>query len=69
MNDRRLLQSELRRGLDVQSAFTAESNKEARAIFRRLIDENLEFAQAHSRLSYAMIISAVYFKAEVPLVS
>ncbi len=64
MNDRRLLQSELKRGLDVQSAFTAESNKEARAIFRRLIDENPEFAQAHSRLSYAMIISAVYFKAD-----
>ena len=52
------------RGLAIQYEFSAETNADAQRHFRRAIALDPNFAAAHARLSYAMVISAIYFDAE-----
>ncbi len=52
------------RGLAIQYEFDAETNLESQRHFRRAIELNPNFGLAHARLSYAMVISAIYFEAE-----
>ena len=43
--------------------FTAESNSKCQDLMRRSIEIDPEFAGAHSRLAYAIVLSMVYFDA------
>ncbi len=43
--------------------FAPESNAEAQRLFRRAIELDPQFAQAHARLAYCMILDMVYFDA------
>ena len=43
--------------------FTEESNRKSHELFRRSIALDPEFASAHSRLAYAIVLSMVYFDA------
>jgi len=52
------------RGLATQYEFSAETNSEAQKYFRRAIALDPNFAAAYGRLSYAMVISAIYFEAD-----
>ena len=55
------------RGLAIQYEFSAETNAAAQAHFRHAVALDPNFAQAYARLSYAMVISAIYFEAgDVP---
>jgi len=51
------------RGLATQYEFSAETNVDAQKHFRRAIALDPNFASAYARLSYAMVISAIYFDA------
>lgn len=51
-------------GMAVQYEFSVEGNAKAQSLFRRAIAQDPMFAAAHARLSYAMILSAVYFEAD-----
>ncbi|MEE9428989.1 MAG: BTAD domain-containing putative transcriptional regulator [Paracoccaceae bacterium] len=51
-------------GLAVQYEFSIEGNSKAQSLFRRAIAQDPMFAAAHARLSYAMVLSAVYFEAD-----
>jgi len=51
-------------GMAVQYEFSAEGNSRAQSLFRRAIAQDPMFAVAYARLSYAMILSAVYFEAD-----
>jgi TolB-like protein/class 3 adenylate cyclase/Tfp pilus assembly protein PilF len=44
--------------------FTAESNAKCQELLRKAIETDREFASAHSRLAYAIVLSMVYFDAE-----
>ena len=52
------------RGLAVQYEFSADTNSQAQKFFRRSIELDPNFGLAYARLSYAMVISAIYFEAE-----
>jgi tetratricopeptide (TPR) repeat protein len=52
------------RGLAIQYEFNAKTNAESQRHFRRAIELDPHFAAAHARLSYAMVISAIYFEAD-----
>lgn len=49
------------RGLAIQYEFSGETNLDAQKHFRRAIALDPNFAAAYARLSYAMVISAIYF--------
>jgi len=51
-------------GLSHLYKFSQESNAEAQKLFRRAISIDSDFGAAHARLSYAMVLSAVYFDAQ-----
>lgn len=51
------------RGLAVQYEFASETNARAQHYFREAIRLDPQFAAAYARLSYAMVISAIYFEA------
>ena len=51
------------RGLAIQYEFDADTNLAAQKHFRRAIELNPNFGLAYARLSYAMVISAIYFEA------
>lgn len=51
-------------GLSTQYEFSMEGNARAQSLFRRAIDLDPGFAAAHARLSYAMVLSAIYFEAD-----
>ena len=50
-------------GLATQYEFSTEGNARAQSLFRRAIDLDPMFASAHARLSYALVLSAIYFEA------
>ena len=50
-------------GLAIQYQFSAETNADAQKHFRRAIALDPNFTAAYARLSYAMVISAIYFDA------
>ena len=52
------------RGLSVQYEFTDATNQQAQRLFRRAIELDRSFAEAHARLSHALVLSAVYFGAD-----
>ncbi|MEO1324776.1 MAG: BTAD domain-containing putative transcriptional regulator [Pseudomonadota bacterium] len=52
------------RGLAIQYEFDAATNKQAQKHFRRAIALDPNFALAHARLSYAIVISMIYFEAD-----
>jgi len=52
------------RGLAIQYEFNADTNLAAQRHFHRAIELDPNFGLAHARLSYAMVISAIYFEAE-----
>ncbi len=52
------------RGLAIQYEFDADTNLASQKHFRRAIELDPNFGLAHARLSYAMVISAIYFEAE-----
>jgi DNA-binding SARP family transcriptional activator/TolB-like protein len=52
------------RGLAIQYEFNADTNIEAQRYFQRAIDLDPNFGLAHARLSYALVISAIYFEAD-----
>jgi DNA-binding SARP family transcriptional activator/Tfp pilus assembly protein PilF len=52
------------RGLAIQYDFNADTNREAQKQFRRAIELDSNFALAHARLAYALVISAIYFEAD-----
>ena len=52
------------RGLAIQYEFNAETNRAAQKHFQRAIELDPNFGLAHARLSYAMVISAIYFEAD-----
>ncbi len=52
------------RGLLVQYEFSAQSNYEAQRLFECALERDPRFAAAMARLSYAMVISAIYFGAD-----
>lgn len=52
------------RGLAIQYEFNAETNLMAQKHFRRAIELDPNFALAFARLSYALVISAIYFEAD-----
>jgi len=52
-------------GLATQYEFSEESNSKAQSLFRRAIALDPMFAAAHARLSYAMVLSSIYFEADV----
>jgi DNA-binding SARP family transcriptional activator len=55
------------RGLAIQYEFSAKTNIDAQRHFRRAIELDPGFAAAYARLSYAMVIGAIYFEApDVP---
>jgi tetratricopeptide (TPR) repeat protein len=45
-------------------AFSKEANKEAQILFRRSVELDDQFAQAHARLAYCLVLDMVYFDAE-----
>lgn len=51
-------------GLSTQYEFGKESNGEAQDLFRRAIALDPNFGAAYARLSYAMVISTIYFEAD-----
>lgn len=51
------------RGLAIQYEFNADTNKQAQAHFRRAIELDPNFGLAYARLSYAIVISVIYFEA------
>jgi TolB-like protein/tetratricopeptide (TPR) repeat protein len=51
-------------GMARMYTFTKESNKEAQKLFHRAIELDDQFAQAHARLAYCMMLEMVYFDAE-----
>ena len=51
-------------GMAHMYAFDEEGNKQAQSLFRRAIELDNRFAQAHARLAYCMILEMVYFDAE-----
>lgn len=51
-------------GLSTQYEFGKESNADAQDLFRRAIDLDPNFGAAYARLSYAMVISTIYFEAD-----
>jgi TolB-like protein/DNA-binding winged helix-turn-helix (wHTH) protein/Tfp pilus assembly protein PilF len=44
--------------------FTKEGNREAQKLFRRAIELDDQFALAHARLAYCMVLEMVYYDAE-----
>ncbi|MEL6204224.1 MAG: BTAD domain-containing putative transcriptional regulator [Pseudomonadota bacterium] len=52
------------RGLAIQYEFNAETNAEAQKHFRRAIELDPNFGLSYARLSYAIVISVIYFEAE-----
>lgn len=50
-------------GLSTQYEFSTEGNARAQALFRRAIELDPSFSAAYARLSYAMVLSAIYFDA------
>jgi DNA-binding SARP family transcriptional activator/TolB-like protein len=52
------------RALSVQYEFSGESNREAQRLFERALERDPRFAAAMARLSYAMVINAIYFGAD-----
>jgi len=44
--------------------FTKEGNTQAQKLFRRAIEYDDQFAQAHARLAYCMVLEMVYYEAE-----
>lgn len=52
------------RGLAIQYEFSAATNSEAQRHFRRAVELDPCFAAGYARLSYALVISAIYFDAE-----
>ncbi|CTQ56157.1 putative PEP-CTERM system TPR-repeat lipoprotein [Roseibium album] len=52
------------RGLAIQYEFSAETNQKAQKHFERAIELDPNFGLAYARLSYALVISAIYFEAE-----
>ncbi|MDA5092844.1 BTAD domain-containing putative transcriptional regulator [Aliiroseovarius sp. KMU-50] len=52
------------RGLAIQYEFNGNTNLEAQKYFRRAIELDPNFGLAYARLSYALVISAIYFEAE-----
>ena len=52
------------RGLAIQYEFNADTNLSAQKHFRRAIALDPNFGLAYARLSYALVISAIYFEAE-----
>ena len=51
-------------GMAHMFVFTKEGNAEAQKLFRRAIELDDQFAQAHARLAYCMVLEMVYFDAE-----
>lgn len=51
-------------GMAHMYAFTKEGNAEAQTMFRRAISLDDQFAQAHARLAYCIVLEMVYFDAE-----
>lgn len=51
-------------GLATQYEFSMEGNARAQSLFRRAIDLDPAFAAAYARLSYALVLSAIYFEAD-----
>jgi len=51
-------------GLFQAYTFTKEGNAEAQRLFRRAIELDPKFAQAHARLAYSMVLEMVYFEAD-----
>jgi DNA-binding SARP family transcriptional activator len=51
-------------GMATQYEFSVEGNAKAQSLFRRAIAQDPMFAAAHARLSYAIVLSAVYFEAD-----
>ena len=52
------------RGLAIQYEFSADTNAVAQKFFRRAIELDPNFGLAYARLSYAIVISVIYFEAE-----
>lgn len=52
------------RGLAIQYEFSAKTNSEAQRHFRRAIELDPNFGLAFARLSYALVISSIYFEAD-----
>lgn len=52
------------RGLAIQYEFSADTNSAAQGHFRRAIELDPNFGLAYARLSYALVISAIYFEAD-----
>ncbi len=52
------------RGLAIQYEFHPNTNAEAQRHFRRAIELDPNFGLAHARLSYAIVISVIYFEAD-----
>lgn len=53
------------RGLAIQYEFNADRNRLAQKHFLRAIELDPNFALAYARLSYALVISTIYFEADV----
>ena len=51
------------RGLAIQYEFDAKTNAESQRYFRRAIELDPNFGLAYARLSYAIVISVIYFEA------
>ncbi|MHA1524788.1 MAG: BTAD domain-containing putative transcriptional regulator [Alphaproteobacteria bacterium] len=51
-------------GLATQYEFNTQGNARAQALFRRAIALDPAFAAAYARLSYAMVLSSIYFEAD-----
>ena len=51
-------------GMAQMYAFTKQCNREAQSLFRRAIELDGRFAQAHARLAYCIVLEMVYFDAE-----
>lgn len=51
-------------GLSTQYEFGKESNAGAQELFRRALELDPNFGAAYARLSYAMVISTIYFEAD-----
>lgn len=52
-------------GLATQYEFSTEGNSRAQALFKRAISLDPSFANAYARLSYVMVLSTVYFDADI----
>lgn len=51
-------------GLATQYEFNADTNQAAQQYFRKAIELDPNFAAAYARLSYAIVISTIYFEAD-----